>query len=64
MGSGSLSDGGTGGWALMRTWRCGILFLQRRCGIREVGMFQNENWSFFVLWVSYLRKWSLAGAGT
>ena len=30
-------------WALMRTWRCGILFLLRRCGIRAACMFQNEN---------------------
>ena len=45
-GSGSLSDGGTGGWALMRTRRRGILFLPRRCGIRAARMFQNEKRRF------------------
>ena len=45
-------------WALMRTRRCGILFLPRRCGIRAARMFQNENRRFIrsarvlpVLWL-------------
>ena len=43
-------------WALMRTRRCGILFLPRRCGIRAARMFQNEKRRLF--WVrGYTYYW-------
>ena len=47
MGCGSLSDGGTGGWALMRTRRCGILFCRGGAEFARCVCFKMKNGVYF-----------------